>query len=670
MKLPKKLARIFFLALVIIAITIIPASTVLAASVYVSMSPSSATGPVGTVINLTGTGATEDSTYNVYFNSVYKTAGIVHSSLVNASFAAPEVPRGSYLITVASLDDSFTVFPPYFTITPQIYIDETTGHSGDEIIIGGNGFSASSTLTVLFDDNAQTTTTTSNSKGTFVDLSFTIPETYGGDHTIKVRDSTGASPAITFTISPQITVSDTEGVVGSTISISGEGFSADSTLSFYVDNEKITGKGTTNSAGAFEDVDITIPAVSFGTHTLKIQDASSRSVTTEIDVYPIMSISPTSGTIGTTIDISCSGLIAKSDILVTYDGAIINNLSSLKSDAKGNFYASFEVPAGSSGDHTIRVMDTTNTLSAKFSTSATASINMESEMVGTDVTITGGGFEADGTVTIMYDNQQIGTKETGAKGEFEFTFAVPESGTGLHKIVVTDQVNTEEFDFSVEPSEVDFSPESGYIGTSISISSSGFVANGTLTVKYDSTQIKSVAIDDNGNFSVSFEAPVSTGGNHTITISDGTNEEVFNFAMDSEPPSVPKPVLPEDLTKAEKIPTLSWNNVVDPSGVTYNLQVSKDATFNELLLQKTGLTNPTYTFTEDEELESVSKKEPYYWRVQAVDGADNASEWSTESAFTVGFTWPSWATYLILGIVAVLFGVGGFFAGMYFRRGF
>ena len=79
------------------------------------------------------------------------------------------------------------------------------------------------------------------------------------------------------------------------------------------------------------------------------------------------------------------------------------------------------------------------------------------------------------------------------------------------------------------------------------------------------------------------------------------------------------------------------------------------------MLEKEGLTNSEYTIQEEEKLPSVREEAPYYWRVMAIDGASNESEWTGTGSFYVGmqFGLPQWAWYIIYvvgGIVILLFG--------------
>ena len=114
---------------------------------------------------------------------------------------------------------------------------------------------------------------------------------------------------------------------------------------------------------------------------------------------------------------------------------------------------------------------------------------------------------------------------------------------------------------------------------------------------------------------------------------------------------------PASLTQASGTPTLNWQDVTDPSGITYTLQIAKDATFNILVLQKDGLKQSEYTLTSQEVLGNVSQNTPYYWRVKAIDGANNQSDWSTPFTFYVGDVLKK--TNYVFIIVGICVGVGG-----------
>ncbi len=163
---------------------------------------------------------------------------------------------------------------------------------------------------------------------------------------------------------------------------------------------------------------------------------------------------------------------------------------------------------------------------------------------------------------------------------------------------------------------------------------------------------------------VTFTAPPSKAGEHTITASDGTNIGAVTYTVESIAPSTPAPLLPAMGVKIKSPVSFDWEDVTDDSApVTYNLQIANDDDFAEdsIVLEKTLLPLSEYTLSEMEEMDLAGRQEPYFWRIQAVDAASNASEWTGAGEIYVAppFSFPNWALYTLLGIGAVLiFGIG------------
>ena len=187
-------------------------------------------------------------------------------------------------------------------------------------------------------------------------------------------------------------------------------------------------------------------------------------------------------------------------------------------------------------------------------------------------------------------------------------------------------------------------------------------------MKYDVNQVATTTSDKNGTFTVTFPIPASAGGNHQLTFTDGTNKITSDFSMDSTSPLTPTLLSPISSSQASQTPTLKWQNVTDPSGISYSLEIAKDNTFNILVLQKDGLKQSEYTLINQEVLASVSKDTPYYWRVKAIDGANNQSEWSTPFTFYVGTVLPTSIFAFILVGICIIVGVIAFLAEWLRRR--
>jgi competence protein ComEC len=91
------------------------------------------------------------------------------------------------------------------------------------------------------------------------------------------------------------------------------------------------------------------------------------------------------------------------------------------------------------------------------------------------------------------------------------------------------------------------------------------------------------------------------------------------------PPPTPELISPENCAFiVDNTPTFMWSAVYDPSGVTYDLQVDNNLDFSSPEIDVSDLSENTHTVPDNETLSGNA----YYWRVRAVDGADNPSGWS------------------------------------------
>ncbi|OGO35761.1 MAG: hypothetical protein A2147_07835 [Chloroflexi bacterium RBG_16_57_8] len=141
---------------------------------------------------------------------------------------------------------------------------------------------------------------------------------------------------------------------------------------------------------------------------------------------------------------------------------------------------------------------------------------------------------------------------------------------------------------------------------------------------------------------------------------------------------MPDALQPDPTVKASRPVHFDWKDVDDDSGVTYTLQVATNDKFEDILVEKEGLTASEYTLAKDEDLESVIKQTPYFWRVKAADSAANESDWSEAGSFYLGtvLTLPNGETDLRMSALVVYIAgallagaiAGAFFLGRRFSR--
>ena len=78
--------------------------------------------------------------------------------------------------------------------------------------------------------------------------------------------------------------------------------------------------------------------------------------------------------------------------------------------------------------------------------------------------------------------------------------------------------------------------------------------------------------------------------------------------------------------------TFQWTVVTESSGVSYELQITSDPSFVNLTMPEvSGLTETSYTLPQGQALPYGT----YYWRVKAIDGAQNDSGWTIPHSFHV-----------------------------------
>jgi hypothetical protein len=115
------------------------------------------------------------------------------------------------------------------------------------------------------------------------------------------------------------------------------------------------------------------------------------------------------------------------------------------------------VPVGAAGTYVVQASDATNTATANFVSTTSATISQTTTTtapgrVGLSLTITGVGFTPNHAVTVSYatDPVVLVTVTSDASGNFTATFTIPPSLHGAHVITVSDTVITKTFDFYME----------------------------------------------------------------------------------------------------------------------------------------------------------------------------------------------------------------------------
>jgi len=498
-----------------------------------------------------------------------------------------------------------------------------------------------------------------------------------------------------------------EGKIGDRIQIDGAGFDAHAILRIYLSSDKaekgdyIGDEVTTYKEIAIALIDadnlFTYPVyfnvpdtLTFDEESVDVHDGDyyiyatyhydrciiARTLFTVIDGE--IELDPEEGTVGSEVQISGQGLRPDQEIAVKYDEYDIDIASGdSKTDGDGSFICTIIIPHSTTGSHVITVIDESgDTPEAEFSVKPQITIEPIDQTVGETVNISGTGFYKRQVIHITLDDERLATTpltiKTDHYGSFDASFLVPFSGSyGIKEVEANvNKFNKAEAQLTVWggirliPITSPTSP--GYAGMKLIIHGAGFIAEATITITYshndETIPVATVPADD-GAFSVDFIVPPSFAGSHEITATDGTSTATSTFTMESQAPPTPVPLIPEAVSTAPARAYFDWEDVNDDSGVSFTLQVASDDDFNTIVLEKEGIATSEYELAEEEKLEPTEKEAPYYWRVKAVDGAFNESDWSYPILFYVGFSWasiPVWIWYTFGGLVILLLGFLGF----------
>lgn len=384
-----------------------------------------------------------------------------------------------------------------------------------------------------------------------------------------------------------------------------------------------------------------------------------------------------SGTVGSEVEIKGFGFSGPQNIVLKYDDAVVELIRGYtQTDKSGDFLGTtIVIPQSTAGDHTIEVEVGTDSASTTFTVKPAITVSTSSGAPGDSITVSGSGFGDKVGASITVGEATVATATTDASGSFSITVTVPDLPVGTVSLRVKDTDNNEaEVDFnvgiattiSISPSISQASP--GHVGMDVTISGTGFKPNGIITITYAAVTVATTTSNDNGNFTASFKVPESETGPHTILASDGASDKAFTFYMEGTAPPAPAPILPKSNSWVAAQPLFDWQDVTDLSGVNYALQIAVDANFtpNTLVLEKQRLASSEYNPTVGEKMPGSERGRPYCWRVKAIDGASNESDWSAPKAFYVGsaFQLPNWAIW----VLALVGGVGLFILGYWLGR--
>ena len=239
-----------------------------------------------------------------------------------------------------------------------------------------------------------------------------------------------------------------------------------------------------------------------------------------------ITVAPTSGTVGTSIQISGNGFAGRL-ANIHWDDQIM--LSKIPISETGELTCNLKVPPACRGNHIIKITDDSNwtasTASATFTVFPEITIFPRIARAHTTVSVIGNGFAAsEKNIKITWDGVVLPASTTANYvGTWGINFDVPETKKGEHFIGAfsssTDASEINEHRFIVAPfAKVE--PTSGPVGTEIIIDGFGFrTGEDGITITWDGEIILcNIVGGPDGSWSAKLNIPPCTKGYHTIGV--------------------------------------------------------------------------------------------------------------------------------------------------------
>lgn len=328
-----------------------------------SVSASPTSGAVGTQVTLTGSGFAPSSSVTVTFDTTKLSTSCTSSGSgdLSCTFTVPTSGTGSQTVTVT--DSYGNAATALFLVTaPALSLNPTSGPVGTLVTATSNGFPASTSVSISFSGAVLSTspsTCVTSSSGA-LNCIFAVPSSPAGQKIVIATDSFGGAANATFTITtPTLSLSIYSGIVGQSVTISGSGYLASSTITLFYDGTSFTASiPETNAQGDFQGT-LLIPPSSAGPHVITATDAAGNSISQTFTVKPSASIAPTAGFVGTTVIALGSGFTASASINIAFNGtAVSTSPSPCIVSSAGAFTCSFAVPASAeAGNATVAITD-------------------------------------------------------------------------------------------------------------------------------------------------------------------------------------------------------------------------------------------------------------------------------------------------------------------------
>lgn len=419
-------------------------------STYLSVFP--AEGRIGSAIRISGMYFPPNTAFTVDIEGLYIDS---FTTLSNGSFVKYiTIPSGFSPgdKTITLISGSLEEQADFKLLSGEVSIEPVSGTVGTEVTVKGFGFNYNADVWIYY-RNSIIASTKSDYSGN-ITASFIIPTSPAGLSDISVKDQfNNSSKNKKFKITPRIqTFSPDQGIVGSSISITGDGFNADATMSLTLEGanwiqSNVKSDYLGSFSGSFEILDI-----AGGETGRRIIAEDSNGLYVVSDTYffirpSVLVAGMGNGQVGTSFTIQGKGFFPEEENILLFFADLL--LGTVQCNQDGSFDYTGIMPEMPSGQYQITAKDSRGNVISASPTSSILTIKQNVVIepntghIGIQIYVTGTGFKPNANITLSWDSTN--TSETISKsngiGSFSGTFTVPASKSGSHNVVISDGTN-------------------------------------------------------------------------------------------------------------------------------------------------------------------------------------------------------------------------------------
>jgi hypothetical protein len=337
-----------------------------------------------------------------------------------------------------------------------------------------------------------------------------------------------------------VTVTPSDGPVGSTIIVSGGDASSNGEVGVYLNSFIFMATTTANTTGGFF-VKITVPAIPADTYDIMVVDVDTGDRdSASFTVQPKIVLTSEEGSHEKTVIVNGYGFRVFTLITLLLNETDVTPIPQPQTGNLGNFEANFTVPMMPNGTYPVKADDGTNNASALFTVVPKITLSPRtSGPPGTLVTVFGTGFAASANITVKFDATDVtsyGGLFTGPQGAFMLPgFFVPDTANGTHLVNATDETGISTVvPFMVPSPFMILTPNSTFGSSTVNATGAGFPPYTPVLLYLEDILLvdlmdlmmagQTMFADEHGSYQYSFVVPIGIPGVYTVTAYSARSE--------------------------------------------------------------------------------------------------------------------------------------------------